>query len=77
MRKASTEFLCSSACVQLVTELTPPVAVCLFLSRSPIFLWQRFLTEGTCPLQGTFPILAGDITPSAVMKKNQSIFAIQ
>ena len=32
-------------------------------------LHQWFSTEGTCPLQGTFSILAGDITPSAVMRK--------
>ena len=31
--------------------------------ESAVFNWA------TCPLQGTFPILAGDITPSAVMKK--------
>ena len=44
-----------------------------------VLITQRFSTGGhvpfmECPL--TFPILAGDITPSAVMKK-RSIFAIQ
>ena len=32
---------------------------------------QRFSTGKTCPLQGTFPILAVDITPFAVMKKSK------
>ena len=32
-------------------------------------LGQRFSTGGTCPFQGTFPILAEDITPYAAMKE--------
>ena len=36
-------------------------------------LSQRFSTGGTCPLQVTFPILAGGITPSAVMEKINAI----
>ena len=40
-------------------------------------LVQRFSTRGTCPLQGTFPILARGHSTLCCHEKKQSIFAIQ
>ena len=58
----------------------------VWLSRLVVFFASsdvnyRYTAEssswGACPLKGTFPNLADDITPSAVMKKIEAFFAIQ